>query len=277
MAGFDVWTWIELALALAAGGALTGVLAGLFGIGGGALIVPILYELFGLLGTADDVAMPLAVGTSLAIIAPTSLRSAAGHRAKSSLDMGLLRAWAVPIVLGVLTGALIARFAAPWVFQAVFVGVAGCLSAKLLLGRADWRIADAMPGAWLVRTYGALIGLLSALMGIGGGAIATIVMTLHGRAIHSAVGTSAGVGVLIAVPGALGYVAAGWGRAGLPPDALGFVSLLGIVLFVPATLATTQIGVNLAHRLPRRRLEIAFGIFLLAVSARFLWAMLASP
>jgi uncharacterized membrane protein YfcA len=112
-------------------------------------------------------------------------------------------------------------------------------------------------------------------MGIGGGAISTMILTLHGRPIHQAVATSAGVGVLISIPGAIGYVFAGWGRAGLPADALGFVSLLGVALIVPTTLMTTQIGVNLAHSMPRRRLEVLFGLFILAVCARFLYAMLA--
>ena len=270
-----VWQWVEVVLALAAGGAATGVLAGLFGVGGGALIVPMLFELFGLLGVPDDVRMPLAVGTSLAVIVPTSLRSAWGHRAKGALDVGVLRAWAVPIVLGVLLGALVARWAAPWVFQLVFVLVASLLAAKLLLGRATWQLADRMPRGPGLAAYGTGIGLLSALMGIGGGALSTMVMTLHGRPIHEAVATSAGVVVLISIPGTLGFVAAGWGKAGLPADALGFVSLLGFALLIPTTLLTTQVGVNLAHAMPRRRLEVLFGLFLVLVSLRFVWAMAA--
>jgi uncharacterized membrane protein YfcA len=273
MGGASVQEWVELVVALAAGGAATGVLAGLFGVGGGAIIVPMLYELFGFLGADEAVRMPLSVGTSLAIIVPTSIKSARGHHLKSAVDTGLLRAWAAPIVLGVLTGALIARWADPWVFQVAFIAVASLMAAKLLLGKASWRLADAMPTGAPLWGYGAGIGLLSALMGIGGGALATTVMTLHGRPIHQAVATSAGVGALIAIPGTLGYIAAGWDKAGLPPASLGFVSVLGFALIVPTTLATTQVGVALAHRLPRRRLEVLFGLFLLAVSLRFVWAM----
>jgi uncharacterized membrane protein YfcA len=232
-----------------------------------------LYELFGFLGADEAVRMPLSVGTSLAIIVPTSIKSARGHHLKSAVDTGLLRAWAAPIVLGVLTGALIARWADPWVFQVAFIAVASLMAAKLLLGKASWRLADAMPTGAPLWGYGAGIGLLSALMGIGGGALATTVMTLHGRPIHQAVATSAGVGALIAIPGTLGYIAAGWDKAGLPPASLGFVSVLGFALIVPTTLATTQVGVALAHRLPRRRLEVLFGLFLLVVSLRFVWAM----
>lgn len=275
IAGIDVSTLLWLAGALALGGAVTGVLAGLFGVGGGAITVPILFEVFGVIGAPEAVAMPLAVGTSLAVIIPTSLRSARGHHAKGVVDTALLRAWAAPLVVGVCLGAFIARYAPPLVFQAVFIGVAGINAAKMLLGRASWRVADDLPKGFGLRVYGFVIGLLSALMGIGGGALSTLAMTLHGRPIHQSVATSAGVGVFISIPGALGYMAAGWGRADLPPLSIGFVSALAFALIVPTTLMTTQIGVNLAHALPRRKLELLFGLFLLAVCLRFVHAIAA--
>jgi uncharacterized protein len=271
--GVSIGDLAVLAVALLAAGAVTGVLAGLFGVGGGAVIVPILYEVFGILGIPDDVRMPLAVGTSLAIIIPTSIRSFRGHYLKGAVDMDLLRAWAVPVVLGVLAGSFIARYADPAVFKLVFVLVAGVNAVKLLFGNEKWRVALDLPKGILLRGYGLLIGLLSALMGIGGGQISNIIMTLHNRGIHQAVATSAGLGVLISVPGAIGYVLAGWGRAGLPPDAVGFVSFLGLILIVPTTLLTAQIGVNLAHSWPKRKLEIAFGIFLAIVCLRFVVAL----
>ncbi len=271
----DLLSLLWVAGALATAGAITGVLAGLFGVGGGAITVPILFEVFRNLGIAPEIAMPMAVGTSLAIIIPTSLRSARGHYRKGAVDTALLRAWAAPIVLGVAMGSFIAGFAPPWVFQAVFVGVGLMNATKLLFGRESWRIAPAMPQGFGLRIWGWLVGILSALMGIGGGAISTMILTLHGRSIHQAVATSAGVGVLISIPGAIGYMIAGWGRAGLPADAIGFVSLLGVALIVPTTLMTTQIGVNLAHSMPRRRLEVLFGLFILTVCLRFIYAMLS--
>ncbi len=262
-----------LAVALLAAGAVTGVLAGLFGVGGGAVIVPILYEVFGMLGISDEVRMPLAVGTSLAIIIPTSIRSFRGHYLKGAVDMNLLRAWAVPVVLGVLLGSFIARYADPAVFKIVFVVVAGTNAIKLLFGNEKWRVGLDLPKGILLRGYGLLIGLMSALMGIGGGQISNIIMTLHNRGIHQAVATSAGLGVLISIPGAIGYIFAGWGKEGLPPDAFGFVSILGLLLIVPTTILTAQIGVNLAHSWPKRKLEIAFGIFLAIVCLRFVVAL----
>lgn len=258
-----------------AAGALTGVLAGLFGVGGGAIIVPVLFEVFRVLDVAEDVAMPLAVGTSLAIIIPTSLRSFRAHRARGAVDEALMRAWALPILAGVALGALIARYAPPQVFQIVFATVAGILAVKLVSGTKRLDLAPDLPRGAALGAYGGGIGLVSALMGIGGGAIATMIMTLHGRAIHQAVATSAGIGVLISIPGAIGYALAGLGREGLPPDAIGFVSLLGLVLFAPATVLTAALGVRIAHALSRRTLELAFGVFLAMVSLRFVAAVVS--
>ena len=265
---------LSMLLALLAAGAAIGFLAGLFGIGGGAISVPVFYQVFGVIGIGDDVRMPLAVGTSLAVIIPTSFVSARAHLRRGTVDTDLLRLWVVPVILGVVLGAVVARFADPWVFKVVFVGVAGLNAAKLLLGGQGWRVKDGLPGKTALRIYGGVTGLLSALMGIGGGAITNLILTLHGVPIHRAVSTGAGMGVLIALPATLGYVFAGWGKDGLPLDATGYVSWLTFLATVPTTLITARAGVTLAHRLSRRSLETAFGVFLLAVSARFLLDLL---
>lgn len=267
-------TLLYLAAALIVAGAAVGFLAGLFGIGGGAVSVPVFFEIFGILGYPPSVAMPLAVGTSLAVIIPTSISSARGHYKRGTVDIELLKIWAVPILVGVLVGAAIARYAAPQVFQAVFIGVAAIISAKLLSGGRGWKLREGLPSRAILRVYGAVIGLVSALMGIGGGSVSNLAMTLHGVPIHRAVSTAAGVGVLIAVPGTIGYMIAGYGRPDLPPDAIGFVSLATFALTIPTSLLTTRLGVTLAHLLSRRALEISFGLFLLLVCARFVWDMI---
>jgi uncharacterized membrane protein YfcA len=256
-------------------GAVTGVLAGLFGVGGGAILVPVLYELFRQLNVPVALIMPLCVGTSLAVIIPTSLRSFLGHHKAGAVDMASLKQWALPVLLGVLLGAAIARFADPWVFKLVFIAVAGINAARLLLpGAAGWQIAADLPTGILRQVYGWLIGLLSSLMGIGGGALYTLMMTLHGRSIHQAVATSSGLGVIISVPGALGYIAAGWPRMeNLPPLSLGYVSLIGVAVLVPMSILTAPLGVRLAHALSKRALEIAFGLFLLTAALRFVAGM----
>ena len=123
--GFATSDLVLLVVGLLAAGAVTGLLAGVFGVGGGAVIVPVLYELFRLQGIPEETRMPLAVGTSLAIIVPTSIRSFRAHQAKGAVDLSILKTWAVPVVLGVIAGSFIARYAPPELFKAVFVVVAG--------------------------------------------------------------------------------------------------------------------------------------------------------
>jgi uncharacterized membrane protein YfcA len=260
-----------LAAAIIAGGVISGLLAGLFGIGGGAVIVPVLYEVFRILGVADEVRMQLCVGTSLAIIVPTTVGSYLAHRARSATIPQIVRIWALPAVAGVAVGSLTAALAPAAVLKIAFVLVASIIAAKLLLGRETWRIASELPGRVAMAVYGFLIGLASSMMGAAGGSISSMVLTLYGKPIHAAVATSAGVGVPITIAGTLGYVLAGLPhQASLPPLSIGFVSLIGVVLMAPISAAAAPLGARLAHALPRRHLEIAFGIFLLAIGARFL-------
>ncbi len=270
-------TMLELglmAIALLAGGAVTGLLAGLFGVGGGAVMVPILYEVFGVVGVPAEVRMPLCVGTSLMAIIPTAISSYRKHLSKGLVEQDILRLWAVPVLLGVILGSLVARYAPAGLFKIVFVVVAGASAARLLFGNDRWKISDTLPSDGVMRLFGGLIGAMSSLMGIGGGQISNIFMMLYGRDIRQAVSTSAGLGVIIAIPGALGYVFAGWPKmAILPPGSLGYVSLIAFACIVPASIFTAPLGASLAHRLPRRRLELAFGIFLLIVCVRFLYSL----
>jgi uncharacterized membrane protein YfcA len=283
MFGIPPFDLAWLVVALLAAGAITGLLAGVFGVGGGAVAVPILYELFRILEVPEEVRMPLCVGTSLAIIIPTSIRSFNAHRAKGAVDMTILRVWAVPVVLGVVIGSIIARYAPADLFKAVFVVVAGLSAIRLLFGKDTWRFGLDMPAKPIMVAYGWIIGILSALMGIGGGQLSNLFMTFYNRPIHQAVATSSGLGILISIPGALGYIYAGWPHmadypnviAFQPPLALGYISLLGFVLFIPTSTWMAPIGARLAHRLSKRRLEVAFGIFLLLVCARFAASLIA--
>ncbi len=223
-----------LAAAIIAGGVITGLLAGLFGIGGGAVIVPVLYEVFRILGVADEVRMQLCVGTSLAIIVPTTVRSYLAHRARGAALPRIVRVWALPAVAGVAVGSLTAAVAPGAVFKIAFVLVASIIAIKLLLGRETWRIASELPGRIAMAAYGFLIGLSSSMMGVSGGSVSTLVLTLYGKPIHAAVATSAGVGVPITIAGTLGYVLAGLPhQASLPPLSIGFVSLIGVALMAP--------------------------------------------
>lgn len=268
----------ELALlagAIMGAGVLTGVLAGLFGIGGGAIIVPVLYEVFRILGVPDDVRMQLCLGTSLAIIIPTNLRSYVTHRARDLVLSDVVRLWAIPAVLGVAVGAVTAAFAPASVFKLAFVVIAGLIALKLLFGREHWRISSDLPGWVGMRLYGFLVGLSASLMGVSGGSVSNIILTLYGKNIHEAVATSAALGIWISIAGTIGYILAGLPHQGqLPFGSVGFVSLLGLALMAPVSSLTAPYGARLAHRLSGRQLEIGFGIFLLIASARFLASLI---
>jgi uncharacterized membrane protein YfcA len=260
-----------LAAAVVGAGIITGLLAGLFGIGGGAVIVPVLYEAFRLLGVSGAVRMQLCVGTALAIIVPTAARSYRAHRARGLVIPEVMRIWPVPAVCGVALGALAAAVAPGALFKMAFALVAGIIAAKLLFIGDRWRLGDELPGRAGLAGYGFLIGLCSSLMGISGGSLITLVLTLYGKPIHNAVATSAGMGVPITLAGAIGYILAGLPhRAALPQLSIGFVSLIGFALVAPLSSWVAPLGARLAHALPRRALEIGFGLFLLTASLRFI-------
>src|ERR1700757_4080418 len=164
-AGLNLAELTELALLLLAVGALSGFLAGVFGIGGGAILVPVFNECFRLAGVPLDVRMPLCVGTSLAIIIPTSIRSFRAHYARGAVDMKILRQWWLPVLLGVVAGSVTARYAPERLFKIVFVMVAWSAAARLLLAQDNLKFGDDLPKGPLMRLYGFVVGLLSTLMG----------------------------------------------------------------------------------------------------------------
>ena len=260
-----------LALAIVLGGVITGLLAGLFGIGGGAVIVPVLYEVFTVLDVPEAVRMQLCIGTSIAIILPTTVRSYLAHRVKGLVIPQVIRLWAIPAIVGVICGSLIAAFAPPAVFKIAFVLIAGFIAAKFLFAGDRWNLGSDLPGTVPMTFYGFGIGLAGSLMGVSGGSLSNIVLTLYGKSIHQAVATSSGLGVPITVVGTIGYILAGLhDRALLPPLSLGFVSLIGVAVMAPVSSLVAPYGARLAHRMSRRTLEVAFSFFLLVVSARFL-------
>jgi uncharacterized protein len=265
---------VMLALGVLAAGTVTGLLAGLFGIGGGTIIVPALYEVFHALDVPEDVRMQLCIGTSLAIIVPTTVRSYMAHRAAGAVIPHVVQIWSPPAVVGVIVGSLIAAVAPAALFKIAFVLFAGFVSVKMLFG-AGWNAGARLPGRPAQRGFGFLTGLISALVGVSGGSISNTVLTLYGKSIQQAVATSAGIGVPITIVGALGYVVAGWNFLSvLPPFSLGFVSSIGVVLMAPISSLTAPYGARLAHRLSKRHLEIAFGVFMALVSLRFIVSFL---
>ena len=262
----DYWF---LVAALLAGGVAMGLIAGLLGIGGGGVLVPILYEVFGYLGISDDVRLHLSVGTALLVMVPTTLRSFQAHRKRGSADVKIVRSMAVPVVIGVLFGIVAARYSNDFVLKMVWVVCASLLALRMFFAKDHWRLGDEVPEGWGFKAYGVFVGGISTLMSIGGGVFVSSMMTLYGRSIHQGIGTSSGIGPLIAVPGALGFMWAGYGVAGLPPGSIGYVSLIGASIVIPASVMAAPWGAKMAHGISKRKLELTFAIFLSLISFRF--------
>lgn len=259
-----------LVIALLAGGVLTGFLAGLLGIGGGGILVPVLFELFTALGTPDEILMPMVLGTSFAVIVPTAVRSFLSHRRHGAVDQAVLLRLSPFVLGGVVVGIALVSIVSGEALKWVWIVFGAGIGVKMLLGRDDWRVADRLPDNGAVRSLAFLIGLISTLMSIGGGMFFVTLFALCGWSMQRAVATSSGFGPLIAIPGLIGYVWAGWGVAGLPDYSLGYVSVIAALIIIPVSVAAAPLGARLAHGISRRKLELAFAVFLIAVSIRLL-------
>ncbi|MEQ8746889.1 sulfite exporter TauE/SafE family protein [Pyruvatibacter sp.] len=275
IAAIDLSVLFIFVAALAGAGVLAGLVAGLFGVGGGIVIVPVLFYVFTAFEIPDDVKMHVAVGTSLATIIVTSVRSLRAHMKSGVVDTALLKSWILPVVAGVVTGTAVADMIDGRSLTIVFGAIALLVAANMAFAKSSWKLADDMPQRPGSDAIGAVIGFLSTLMGIGGGTFGNTVMTLYGRTIHQAVATSAGLGLIIAVPGALGFIASGWGEAGTPPFSVGYVNLLAFACIVPATILMAPVGARLAHKLPQQTLKRGFAAFLALVAIRMLYGVLA--
>jgi uncharacterized membrane protein YfcA len=247
--------WILLVVAMLATGCVAGVLAGLFGIGGGIVIVPVLEAVLGLLGVDPAIRMHIAVGTSLATIIPTSISSARAHHRRNAVNLEIVKRWAVFVLVGALLGAWIASQVHSRVLAAVFATLALLVAVKMVFLTA--------------------IGCLSSMMGIGGGTFSVMTLTLFNEPIHRAVGTAALFGLVISIPGTIGFVLAGLHDPRLPPGSLGYINLLGMAAIAPTTVLMAPFGARIAHAFSARRLSVLFGMFLVIVSVRLLYSAIA--
>lgn len=255
------------ALLLGSGGC-AGIAAGLFGIGGGFVVVPVLVFLLPLLGAAPETVIHTAVGSSLATIVATSLRSVQAHARRGAVDFTILRQWAPWLALGVVIGVLFADRLGGGALAVVF-GTGVLLMSIHFLGPqlAGRRLGNSMPGPVPRAGIATSLGAFSSLLGIGGGTIAVIVMTMCGRPIHQAIGTAAGFGAVIALPGAVGFAVIGLGQPGLAFGSTGYVNWPAVVAIAAVSTLTAPLGVALAHRLSAELLRRAFGIYLVAVGS----------
>jgi uncharacterized membrane protein YfcA len=261
--------WLPMLAALVAAGAAGGLLAGLLGVGGGIVIVPALDFALVAVGVPAAVALHMAVATSMATIVPTALSSARSHARRDAVDFAIVRRWSVPIVIGALAGALVASRLDGRALAIVFGVVAFASGLKMLLPLDRVVLRQGVPGGAAGALIPAGIGVVSSMMGIGGGTLSVPTMTLFGEPVHKAVGTAALLGLWIAVPATIGYLLADPpATARLPPLTIGYVSLLGLALIAPVSWWIAPWGARLAHSLDRRRLAAAFGVFLLLVAVR---------
>ncbi len=253
---------------LAAIGAFAGVIAGLLGVGGGIVLVPAFFYTFAHLGYDGPQLMQVCLGTSLATIMATAMRSVNAHNRKGAVDWVLLKSWAPAIGIGAILGFLLATQLKSATLQMVFGVLALIAGLYMAFGRPDWRLGAAMPdgiGKW---GLGGGLGFLSVLMGIGGGTFGVPMMTLFGMPIHRAVGTASGFGLIIAIPSAIGFLTMSVENA--PPFTLGAVNLPAFVVIVAMTLLTTPYGVRLAHAMNPKPLKRAFALFLVVVALNML-------
>jgi uncharacterized protein len=267
-------TLLPLIAILAVSGLVAGFAAGLLGVGGGIVTVPVLEYSLRFAGVPEEYRMHVAVATSLAAIIPTAISSARSHHARGAVDWELARRWAAPMVAAAFVGSLLASHAPLIVLAGIFGSVALIIASKMLLPLDHVRFTDQVPRGVGGAAIASLIGGVSAVMGIGGGTLAVPTLNLCGYPMHRAVGTAAFFGLLISVPGTLGYLLAKPGT-GLPWLTVGFVSVAGLAVIGPGSMLTAALGARAAHALSRRRLSQVFGVFLLFVGTRMLYRAFA--
>ncbi len=270
MLAFEMSQLLPLMALLLMIGAVAGVVAGLLGVGGGIILVPAFYYMFAALGYDSENLMQICVATSLATIIFTSIRSVLSHNKKGAVDWDILKGWAPGIAIGAVIGVLIAREMRSVSLMVLF-GILGALvGLYLAFGRQSWRLGDAMPTGIGRIITAPVLGFLSVLMGIGGGSFGVPLMTLYNQPIHRAIATSAGFGVIIAVPSVIGFLMIGWGMPVKPPLTIGMVNLPAFAIVVSMTLITAPLGVKLAHAMDPKPLKRAFAFFIMLMALNML-------
>jgi len=262
-----------LAGGMAATGLFSGMLAGLLGVGGGLVIVPVLFNILPIFDVQDTVLMKVAVGTSLATIIPTSFISARKHFARGTMDVALLRSLAPGIFMGAVLGTVLVVVLKGAVLSGVFAAIVLLAAFNMGFAGLEWRLRQSVPGGLARGGIGAGIGAVSAVMGIGGGMLGVPVLSMCRTDIRSAVSTASAFGLIIAVPATIGLVLAGLGVEGRPPYSLGWVSLIGFGLIVPASIIATPWGVAMAHSISPLLLKRVFAGFLALTSARMAFSL----
>ena len=257
-------------LGLFGAGVVAAFVAGLLGVGGGIVMVPALYHVFLSLGLEAGSSLRQAIATSLTTIIITSFVSVRAHARQGAVDAGLLRAWAVPVVVGAALGGLLAGSLEAVPLAVLFAVLAFLVATSLAVGKPRGPQTPRTPQGIGLWTLGGGIGFFSAVMGVGGGAFGVSVLTLCGRAIHQAVGTAAGLGMMVGLPGAVSLIWAGHDAAGRAPFSVGYVNVAGFLILVCVSFLVTPWGARCAHRLSQLMLRRVFAAFLVVVAVDIL-------
>ena len=268
-----IW-YLSLAVALLTTGVIAGLLAGLLGVGGGIVIVPVLYHVFTLLGIDETLKMHIAVGTSLATIVPTSIASSIAHYKKGNIDKNLVSQLIPGVLVGVIVGTYSSGLISSGTLTIIFAVIALMVAVNMILGSKSFQISDRLPprpGTTLIATC---IGSLSALMGIGGGTLSVPILNAFKVPMHKAVGTGAALGILISVPGAAGFIYNGLSAENLPPLSIGYLNLIGFALITPTTMKMAPIGAEIGHKIDQNLLKRLFAVFLGLTSLKMFYALI---
>ena len=260
---------METLLIFAATGAVAGLLAGLFGVGGGLIVVPALAFVLRWQGVGPAVVMQVAIGTSLAVIAATSLSSMLAHHRRGGVLWPVFARFAPGLVAGAVAGAFVAHALPGLVLQRI-VGVGALLVALQMFLDRQPPAGQGLPGPAALLGAGGVIGALSALIGIGGGSLTVPFLAWRGVGMRQAVGTSAACGVPIAWAGAAGFMLAGAGIAGRPDWSVGYVALPAFAGIAVASVLVAPLGARLAHRLPPKQLKRGFALLLVVIGVLLL-------
>lgn len=261
---------LPLIVLLASLGAVAGFLAGLLGVGGGIILVPGLYAVFNFLqpNMGFDVThlMHLSVGTSLAIIIPTGFSSALAHHKRGSVDFNLIKMIAGGIVVGVIFSTWVVQGLDALTMKMIFASAILVLAIIMIANPARFQISQEEPKQPFSSLAGFVIGGLSTLIGIGGATLSVPYLSLHGVPMHRAVGSASAMGLVIAVPAAIGFMIIGSGQNNLPPFSVGYVNFMAWAAIIPVSVSIAPLGVRVAHKISVKRLKVTFAIFMMVVA-----------
>jgi len=267
-------TYAPFVLGLVAASVIAGLMAGFLGVGGGIVLVPVMVWMFGFVDFPADLSMHMAVATSLTTIIFTAISSARTHRSKGGVLVPILKIWAPFVGLSALAGGLLARFIQPDTLTLIFAVVA-IFVALNFLRKEPLVLGDGLPtGLPANAAIACGIGLTSSLMGIGGGTLGVPTLSAFSIPIKKAVGTSAAMGLVIAIPAAIGFVVSGAGVPDRPPFSLGYVSLPAVILIIPITTQLAPDGARWAHKVDATWVKRCFAAFLALTAARMFVSVL---